>query len=157
MAGILDKYRQQLEIEKQEEKDGFTMPSFDDELSKQFSNGVDVEEVRKKVEEMKNDLNNPDNMLKRFNEEYHSMTESDLLDVDCVEFDDSVSFGIIRAKCPSCGKEIVSKAPLMYNPFTLEKVSKYDCECGWKANLEHSYPRIVCVDSSGHEIKFFSD
>lgn len=64
---------------------------------------------------------------------------------------------IKRAYCPKCGKEIVNKFPEMFNPFTMEKFNKYDCECGWSANMDHTYPRAVLVNhNTDEEIEFFT-
>lgn len=62
---------------------------------------------------------------------------------------------VVRAYCPDCGKEIVCEVPAMFNPFTFQKVIRYECKCGWKANLEHTYPRVVFVTSDGDEIECY--
>ena len=63
---------------------------------------------------------------------------------------------IKRAFCPVCGKEIISKAPTMFNPFTLEKTNPYKCNCGWQADLEYAYPRVYFVDVDGNEIEAYA-
>lgn len=59
---------------------------------------------------------------------------------------------VIRAFCPVCGEEIINETPALFNPFTLQKVIKYQCKCGWKANLEYTYPRVVFATENGVEI-----
>lgn len=61
-----------------------------------------------------------------------------------------------RAYCPKCGKEIVSRGPVMYNPYTYEASSPYICECGWKANLEYSYPRVSFMLEDGTLIEAYA-
>lgn len=58
---------------------------------------------------------------------------------------------IMRAYCPKCGKELISKAPPMYNPFTMEKVCMHEC-CGIKYNLDKSYPHISIYGEDGEEV-----
>ena len=60
------------------------------------------------------------------------------------------------AHCPVCGKEIISRGPVMYNPFTYEKSCPHVCECGWKADLEFSYPRVVFVLEDGTEVEAYT-
>lgn len=57
---------------------------------------------------------------------------------------------LIRAYCPKCGKEIINKAPVMFNPFNYQRVNIYKCDCGFEANLEYAYPRVVFVDEKNN-------
>lgn len=61
-----------------------------------------------------------------------------------------------KAYCPECGKEIISHGPVMYNPFNFEKTCPYKCECGWKGDLEYSYPRVVFVTDDGTQIEAYA-
>jgi hypothetical protein len=61
-----------------------------------------------------------------------------------------------RAYCPECGREIVNNLPPMYSPFSLEKLNRYKCECGWKANLQFSYPRVLFITENGTQIEAFA-
>jgi hypothetical protein len=61
-----------------------------------------------------------------------------------------------RAYCPECGKEIISRGPVMYNPFTFEKTCPHKCECGWKGDLEYAYPRVVFVTENGTQIEAYA-
>ena len=61
---------------------------------------------------------------------------------------------VIRAYCPKCGKELVAKAPAMFNPFTYEKICLHEC-CGTKFNLDKAYPHIAYYDENGEEIIAF--
>lgn len=61
-----------------------------------------------------------------------------------------------RAYCPECGKEIVNRGPVMYNPFTFEKTCPHKCECGWKGDLEYAYPRVVFVTENGTQIEAYA-
>lgn len=61
-----------------------------------------------------------------------------------------------RAYCPECGKEIINRGPVMYNPFNFEKTCPHVCECGWKGDLEYSYPRVVFVTENGTQIEAYA-
>lgn len=61
-----------------------------------------------------------------------------------------------RAYCPECGKEIINRGPVMYNPFTFEKTCPHKCECGWKGDLEYAYPRVVFVTENGTQIEAYA-
>lgn len=71
--------------------------------------------------------------------------------------EEPVSIVVEHTFCPKCGEELISQGPPMYNPFTLEKICKVDCKCGYKANLKHSYPRIVLKNEQGEEVKAWTD
>ena len=105
------------------------------------------DDVRKRVEEIKNDPLDPANAYKRFHDTFTKQPESKLSTKDNV-----VTVVIRKAYCPKCGKEIVSNFPIMINPYTNERIGRYECECGEKMNLEYSYPRTVYLDSDGNEI-----
>lgn len=63
---------------------------------------------------------------------------------------------VVKAYCPKCGKEIVSKLPMLINPFNLVKICRYECECGWQAELEHQYPRLAVRDkNTGEDVNVF--
>lgn len=94
---------------------------------------------------------NKDELMSAFLSEYPRTNESSL----------SLRIGKVvpmvkQAYCPKCGKEIVNTAPIVFNPFTMESICKYDCECGWKANLEYAYPRVVFVTEDGMEINAYA-
>lgn len=96
-------------------------------------------------------IKSEDEALEKFMEQYPYTSESSLNTIKHV-----CTPVVIRAYCPVCGEEIVNKVPAMFNPFSLQKVIKYDCKhCGWKANLEHTYPRVVFVNSDGEEIECY--
>jgi len=157
MGSILDNYKRQLEEDRMNESNDFEMPSFGDDTADGFSKDVDKEAVAKRVKELRDDPNDMENVFNKFNQEFPRVTETELDTNGCTVMDDDVKMVIKRAYCPNCHKEIISKAPLMFNPFTLEKIAKYECECGAKYNFEHSYPRIVYMNSKGEEIKAFAD
>ena len=59
--------------------------------------------------------------------------------------------------CPECGKELVSKAPPMFNPFTMERICLHECQCGKRYNLDYAYPRFVLLNKEGNEIKAYGN
>lgn len=147
MGSILDNYKKQLEEDKLNETN---------EIPDEFAVNGDKEAVAAKVKELKEDPNDMENLYKQFEKEWPRITEK--------EFDENGNSVVSDVKicvkhifCPKCGKELISRSPVMYNPFSLEKVAKHECECGFKANLEHAYPRLVFINNEGKEIKAFSD
>lgn len=65
-----------------------------------------------------------------------------------------IKVGIKRIYCPKCGKEVVTTAPERKNPVTGEVIQRFDCECGYKCNLDSKYPKLVYLDEDNNEIKF---
>ena len=108
----------------------------------------------KKEEERMNELD-IEKQYQKFHQMYVKVTEEELIKND-LTVDNNVRVVVRRVKCPTCGKELVSQTPVMYNAFTQEKIAKHDCECGYKCNLEYAYPRVVFVDENNNEVKAFS-
>jgi hypothetical protein len=102
-------------------------------LGEKHSGGVNEQAIKVNMERITDDALLKDNLLK----------EGSISDIK-----------VIRAYCPKCGKELVSKAPSMYNPFTMEKVCIHEC-CGTKYNLDRSYPHIAFYDEDENEINSF--
>ena len=92
------------------------------------------------------------NIITRFNEQYPRTMEADLN----VEVHEDYIPVVKRAYCPKCGKEIINQLPPMFNPYNQQKTNRYDCECGWRADLEYSYPRVCMRSPGGEEIDFFT-
>lgn len=67
-----------------------------------------------------------------------------------------VTVKLIKAYCPKCGKEIISDTPIMFNPFTKQKICMYKCECGYEENIEYAYPRVVFVDDNNNEYEAYA-
>mgnify|MGYP002624297620 CR=1 FL=1 len=153
--GILDNYKRQLEEDRLKEDADFDMPSFDDDIADKLSANVDKEAVAKRVKELRNDPNDMEVQYKKFQEQYPKIHEETFTDNDKLKTE-KVTVSVIRAYCPNCGKEIVSKFPIMFNPYTGEKIGRYDCECGFKANLDYAYPRVAYFNENGEEIKAFN-
>ena len=173
--GILDAYRADIEV------NGNSSHNYDLPENTTMSEDYDKEgyksaldEIRRKMDEYDNkgtiDGNNveindvteehgedpykdfiksdEDLVLQKFMEEYKFTSESSLKTTK-----QEVKPMVIRAFCPVCGEEIANEVPVLYNPFTLKKVVKYECKtCNWKANLEYTYPRVVFVTAEGEEI-----
>lgn len=96
-----------------------------------------------------------DNKIKQnegnISEKYKKYHENELKIENITDFTPIVK----RAYCPQCGKEIINDFPVVFNPYTFEKFCKYDCTCGWSANLDYSYPRLVAKLNNGEEIEVF--
>lgn len=110
------------------------------------------QEFKERLTELRNDPNDLENAYNLYHASHKTFTDADLK-TEC----EDVQIKVKRAYCPYCGKEIVNTLPVMINPYTLERMSKYDCPCGAKLNLEYSYPRTVFFDKDGNEIKVFND
>lgn len=82
------------------------------------------------------------------------VTDDELKEKDLLKSTPITDIKIIRAYCPKCGKELISKAPPMYNPFTMESVCIHEC-CGVRFNLDRSYPHIAIYGKDGEEVKAF--
>lgn len=177
MANILDAYREDLEKsgehinndlpENSLQGDNFDMEAYVSRL-KEMREQIDEYDkhgtiegkavsIEESEESAKNDpygeyiKDGDEEFLNIFRNEYKDFPETELKTVK-----EELKPVVIRAYCPECGEEIVSTAPVMFNPFTLEKICKYDCKCGWKANLEFAYPRVVFVTESGDEIQAYA-
>ena len=160
MGSILDNYKRQLEEDRANETNEFDMPTFDEELNgldKSIIQNVDADAVAKKVKELRESSDDMENLYKQFNQEYPRIKENEMDENGLTKMDENIKMMVKRAYCPNCKREIVSKVPLLFNPYTMEKIAKYECACGAKFNFEHSYPRIIYVDSDGNEIKAFAD
>lgn len=155
MGSILDNYKKQLAEDRLNESDKFEMPSFDDEMANKLTGNVDKEAVAKRIKELQNDPNDMEVQYKKFQEQYPKVHEENLIANDRVKTEE-VKTVVKRAYCPVCGKEIISKYPIMFNPYTGEKIGRYDCECGFKANLDYAYPRVAYINKEGEEINAFN-
>ena len=62
--------------------------------------------------------------------------------------------GVKRIYCPKCGKEVITTFPERKNPVTGEIIQRFECECGYKCNLDGKYPKLVYLDEDNNEIKF---
>ncbi len=88
-------------------------------------------------------------------EKFEEIKKNVILEKDIDITRHNVTPVVIRAYCPKCGKEIVSNSPTLYNPFSLEKVNMYKCDCGFEGNLEYAYPRVVFVDENNNDINAY--
>ena len=169
---ILDLYKEQYENDKLHED--FELPS---DLSEIARSGINLDEYRAALSTMRKDMDDNvqdminksatkedmgieintciDDELKRYHNTYDNVTEKEL-DAANLTRTEPLNAVIKRAFCPECGREIKSKFPVMTNAFTMERISRYDCDCGAKFNLQYAYPRLVFY-SDGEEIKVYTD
>lgn len=143
---ILDEYL------KAKQMDNERMDSFVNETS---MSQEEIDYFQKEIDRQRNSDLDVENQYKKFHQTYVKKTEKELFDENLIENTD-VRVVIRRIKCPNCGRELISNTPVIFNPFTMEKIAKHDCDCGYKCNLEYAYPRVVFVDSENNEIKGFS-
>jgi hypothetical protein len=148
--GLLDDYKKMVEEDEKNLNndapvDGIEMT---DEEMKMYE---------KKLNEMREEIKNNDYMVDGKNDydaEIKPLTKykEEDLKTEYVKVTPMVK----RAYCPECGKEIVNRGPVMYNPFTFEKTCPHKCECGWKGDLEYAYPRVVFVTENGTQIEAYA-
>lgn len=168
---ILEQYKEQFEKDKMNED--FELPT--DSLDK----SVNMDEYRDALKTMRRELDdniqemiNKSNKAQsetvleetdvmeqsynRFKDAYEKVTEEDLSNKQLLRSEKFLAT-IKHAFCPYCGAEIKSAFPVMINPYTMERIARYDCKCGAKLNLDHAYPRLVFYNSDREEIKVYTD
>lgn len=168
-SSIIEMFKKQLEEDKMRENydlpEGIDENQFTEDMREKYKEALDrmravsddAESYSFSFSGEKDETPSLDNEVKRFNEVYTKVTESDLEATNNTSLVD-VDVKVKRAYCPRCGKEIISSFPVMFNPYTNEKIARYDCACGAKMNLEYSYPRLVLVTKDTNEvIKAFND
>ena len=150
--GLLDDYQKMVEEDKQNLNDNAPVDGIEmtEEEQKQYE---------KRLNEMREEIDkNEDcgiNCEKAWNKEIRPLDKYKEEDLK-TEWSIVVTPMIKRAYCPECGKEIISRGPVMYNPFTFEKTCPHKCECGWRGDLEYSYPRVVFVTENGEQIEAYA-
>lgn len=150
--GLLDDYQKMVEEDEKNLNNNAPMDGF--EMSEE-----EYQEYVKRLNQMRDEMKNKDNYSvdteKCCNEAAAKYPKFGDEGLNCVDV--KVTPVVRRAFCPECGQEIVNTVPPMFNPFTFEKINIVRCsKCGWEANLEHSYPRIVLVDENGNEYEAFA-
>lgn len=165
---ILDEYKKSVEQEKENmdfptdtvlsEKD---KEAYEAALKKLRKGTYSQEEVDEAIENSKKnmkdfgDTHNGDRNEQTIRMNMERLTDDELFSKDLLKECQITDIKVIRAYCPKCGKELVSKAPSMYNPFTMEKVCLHEC-CGTKYNLDKTYPHIAFYGEDGNEIVTFN-
>lgn len=140
---ILDRFKEQYELDKLNEN--YDLPTDSVPMD-------DIEEYKKKLDELRNDENDMEMQFKKYAETYKNVGEADL---KTEVFNPVVA--VKRAYCPECGREIICQHPVMFNAWTGEKIVRYDCECGAKMNLEFAYPRVIYLDNEMKEMKVWGE
>ena len=149
MSSILDEYKKQSELDKQ--KTEIEAPEGVNYTPEQFKR------YQEEVKKLREDPNDIENVYRKFHETHRPLSEEELDGAGFTKIEEIKQIVVKRAYCPNCKREITSKVPMMFNPYTLEKIAKYNCECGSNFNMEHSYPRIMYIDNEGKEINVFND
>lgn len=166
--GILDQYKKALEEEKEQNMDFPTdsnltekdKEAYEAALKKMRNGNFSKEEVQEAINNSRKNMSalgeehksgSNENIMRM---ELTKITDSEMLEKGLLTNESVSDIKVIRAYCPKCGKELVSKAPAMYNPFTMEKVCIHEC-CSTKFNLDKTYPHIAYYDSEGNEIHSF--
>ena len=149
--GLLDDYQKM--VEEDEKNLNNNAPVDGIEMSEE-----EMKEYEKRLNEMREEIKNNEDCSIDCEKCYNN----ELKPLDKIKEEDlktkytKVTPMVKRAYCPECGKEIISNAPTMFNPFTFEKTNPYKCECGWKGDLEYAYPRVVFVADNGEQIEAYA-
>lgn len=64
-----------------------------------------------------------------------------------------IKVGVKRIYCPKCGKEVITTFPERKDPITGDIIQRFECDCGYKCNLDGKYPRLVYLDGDNNELK----
>lgn len=145
---ILDKYKEQLKIDKKNENNEFPEDCHLKEDQRK--------EYEKTLNELRNNSNSIENQYKKKMSEMKHMTEEEIETSNMFKIEDDIKFQVKRVFCEECGEELISNAPPLFNPFTFEKICKHTCtKCGKVYNFEYAYPRLVILDNNGNEIPAF--
>lgn len=146
---ILKEYIKQVKLDKTKENydlpEGVNEQGFSDDMKDAY---------RKEIDRLRNNTDDLEQVYQKFHDTYRKLDEQEI-NAKCAT--ENVRVVIKHAYCPECGKEIISQFPILYNPYTKEKIARYDCECGAKFNMEHSYPRIIYVNDNNVEITAFNE
>jgi formylmethanofuran dehydrogenase subunit E len=147
--GILDDYKEQLAIDKKNEDNSFPEDSHLKESQRK--------EYEKRLNELRNNTNDIENMHKKLMSEMKKMSEEEMTEQNLIKEEDIDKIIVKHAYCSECGEELISNAPPMFNPFTFERVCKHTCtKCGKIFNLDFAYPRLAFYDNKGEEIPAFT-
>lgn len=152
MGSILEEYMKQFEADKQNENHE-VVSNNDDELVKQFVSDFSKDEYAKKLDELRND---PNDMANKFHREYPTISDKQM-DEQGLLSSEKIDAYLIHAYCPKCGKELRCSHKLYCNPYTRQTIAKHECSCGFKANLQYAYPRLVYVDKDNKQIEIQYD
>lgn len=78
--------------------------------------------------------------------------------LDLVSSEEDVRVVVEHVFCPSCGEELFSSAPVIYNPFDLKKIVRIECnKCNFKAITDTSVPHIKFYNKNNEVIKAFNE
>lgn len=145
---ILDKYKEQVKIDKENENNDFPENSQLKENQRA--------EYEKVLNELRNNSKSIENQYQKKMSEMKTMTEEEMETSGMFKTLDDIKLQVKHAFCEDCGEELVSNAPPLFNPFTFEKICKHTCtKCGKVYNFEYAYPRLVILDNNGNEIPAF--
>ena len=147
--GILDQYKKQLEIDKENENMNFPEGS---QLKEEQR-----EEYEKCLNELRNNKVDMENVYQQKKMEMIHFKEDEMIENNLIKDEEVKKVIVKHAYCDQCGEELISNAPPMFNPFTFEKVCKHVCtKCGRIFDLEYAYPRLAFINEYNEEIPAFT-
>ena len=148
MASILDRYMKQVEEDKANEN--YELPD-----------GFDINVDENYKEQYKQELDKQRGDIFANEQQYEAQLKKSLIKISEEKGANSISeeeidrITVKHFYCPECGEELVSKAPPMFNPFTMERICLHECKCGKRYNLDYAYPRFIMYNKEGEEIKAY--
>lgn len=158
MNNIEEIFKKQLDKQSKTTQGSKEEIDFDEILSQIPNDDEYQKKLEEKIKEMSGGSFITDNIktatidtrdpIQKFRDEYPKTNVEDL-----TRSEEDVRVVIEHAFCPNCGEELISTAPIMHNPFTLEKLCKIECKCGFKANLNKTVPHVKYVNKNNEEIE----
>lgn len=148
MASILDRYMKQVEEDKANEN--YELPD-----------GFDINVDENYKEQYKQELDKQRGDIFANEQQYEAQLKKSLIriseedGVNSIKEEEIDRITVKHFYCPECGEELISKAPPMFNPFTMERICLHECKCGKRYNLDYAYPRFVMYNKNGEEIKAY--
>ncbi|MCD8206590.1 MAG: hypothetical protein LUD72_01490 [Bacteroidales bacterium] len=149
MGNILDEYKRRLDADN--ENEDFDLPE-DVAMSSD-----DMEAYREELKKQREKIREYDlsHQQRRANS-MTQMTEKELIEMGKLAHVPIKDIRVAKVYCPDCGEELKADGPMMYNPYTGEKIAKHTCRgCGKVYNLEYAYPRLMFVDENGNEARAY--
>ena len=106
--GILDEYREQLAKDKENENNDFPEDSNLNESQRS--------EYIKRLQELRNNENDMENVHRRIMSEMKQMTEEQMEESNMLKKENDIKIFVKRAYCNASGEELIGNARQMYNP-----------------------------------------
>lgn len=143
--------------------------NFDEILSQIPSDDEYQKQLEEKIKEMSGSSNHrvwktsngedlPSTNLhtERLNDPFNNAPKVNISDL--VSTEEDVRVVVEHVFCPKCGEELISVAPVMWNPFDLKKIVRTECpKCDFKAITNTAVPAVKFYNKNNELIKAFHE